>query len=476
MTLRSKLVISFTTLLLVVIAGFGVVASRSVDRILIGQIDRLLTSFQERAPRFGLGPPGLFGRPGNLVEGNTEDVLVRRDVAELWLDESGTVVLAQPSGFTDDPDPLPDISELTDDGEPTTISSVDGTMIYRALAVSGSELPGTLVIAVSLSDVQSANDALLVVLMFSGLGVLLIGGAATWFAVDRSMRPVGEMVETAEAIANGDLSRRVPMTDADTELGRLGGSLNEMLHTIEEAVDHERETQTRLQQFVADASHELRTPITAISGYAELHKRGGLDKDEEEDRAWQRIESESARMNNLVEDLITLTRLGQAQALAPEEADLVSIIRNAVADHTAIDPERPVTLTGEAELMIRADRDRLHQVFSNLLSNVRMHTPSGTAVRVDVRRVGSLARVTVEDNGPGIPDDAINRVFDRFYRADPSRSRDSGGSGLGLAIVKAIVEAHGGSIAVTSDAGLRFDIGFPLTDSPNSDEQSSPKL
>lgn len=459
MSLRAKLVLSFAALLLLVIAGFGVVASSSVDRILIGQTDRVLLGIKERISELGAGGPfgGLEGPPFT-----GEDAFLRRDVAELWIDQEGEVVLARPSGFADDPDPLPDISQLQDDGEPATIPSVDDSMQYRALEVSRSD-GLRVVVAFSLNDVESAQETLIGVLLLSGLGVLLVGTVATWATVNRAMRPVDEMVDTAEAIAAGNLTKRVVQTDPGTELGRLGISLNEMLHTIEVALAHERESLARLRRFVADASHELRTPITAISGYAELRRQGGLSTREDEDRAWRRIEAESHRMSNLVEDLVILTRLGQVQTLEFEEVDLSSVARDALADHAAIDPEHPATFEGPESLYVEADRERLHQVVSNLLSNARTHTPPGTAVRLSVRQRGADAELVVEDDGPGIPPSAMDHVFDRFYRADESRSRASGGSGLGLSIVKAIVEAHGGDITVANDPGARFTVTLPVS-------------
>lgn len=272
MSLRAKLVLSFAALLLVVIAGFGVVASQSVDNILIGQIDRLLVGLQERATRFAPTPDSPLRPPSDPEE--VGDGVYRRDAAEIWIDSEGEVLIERPSGFVDDPDPLPDVDALSGDG-PATIPSIDGSLDYRAISVERADGLATVVLAIPLDDVDAANSDMIGVLVLSGLGVLLIGGAATWATVDRSMRPVGEMVNTAEAIASGDLSRRVKTTGDDNELGRLGTSLNEMLHTIESLVDREREAQSRLRQFIGDASHELRTPITAISGYAELREQIG---------------------------------------------------------------------------------------------------------------------------------------------------------------------------------------------------------
>lgn len=166
-------------------------------------------------------------------------------------------------------------------------------------------------------------------------------------------------------------------------------------------------------------------------------------------------------MGALIEDLLMLARLGENQSLVVDEVDLAQIAHDAAADHGTIDPERPIRVEGETSLIVPGDEQRLHQVVSNLLANVRVHTPAGTLVTIDIEDEGPWAVVTVADDGPGIPPDALEQVFDRFYRADRSRSRSSGGSGLGLSIVSAIVEAHGGTVDVVNDGGARFTIRLP---------------
>ncbi|HEY4606900.1 MAG TPA: ATP-binding protein [Acidimicrobiia bacterium] len=466
MSLRTRLVISFTVLLLVVIAAVGLVASRSIEGILIDQIDRVLVGFVERGQILGQFIPRPDGEEGD------EDF--HRDIAEIVVGEDEEILVSRPSGFADEPDPLPDVSDLPDTERPVFLAAVDGSLRYRAVSVrlpEGMDLPGgvslaeeiTLVRATPLTDVEAASDGLIRTLALAGVGVLLLGGGATWWTVDHSMRPVEQMVETAEAIASGDLARRVPDPDDDTELGRLGHSLNEMLAHIEEAVETERSGRERLRQFIADASHELRTPLTAISGYAELRRKGGLDNEELEEKAWSRIESEGNRMGTLIEDLLMLTRLGQSQPLRIGNVDLVRVARDAAVDHQVIDPDRPISVTGVESAVIEADEERLLQVITSLLSNVRVHTPIGTTVAINVSEEPDRVVIEVTDDGPGIPEKAIGHVFDRFYRADPSRSRRSGGSGLGLSIVEAIVKAHGGEVTASTaeGGGARITVSLP---------------
>ena len=463
MSLRTRLVISFTILLLVAILAVGLVASRSTQDILVSQIDRTLLGVAERGPipvqRPGEVPPNNEPPPPD-VQADSDTFL--RPTAEMVLSDDGAVILARPSGFADDPDPLPDVAGLTDDPGFVYLDSVDGTLRYRALV---RYLPegAQAVLAWPLEEVGAATSELIRTLLLAGAGVLLLGAAATWWTVRQSMRPVDEMVDAAEAIAGGDLSRRVTETDPNTELGRLGISLNEMLAHLEEAVETERDAKERLRRFVADASHELRTPLATIAGYAELRGKGGLPSPQDENKAWSRIESESRRMALLIEDMLVLARLDQSRVLRLSTVDIARIVRDASGDCAAIDPQRPIRVDSPDSVILEGDEERLTQVITSLLSNVRVHTPDGTVTDVIVRSAAGVVSIDAIDNGPGIPEEALDQVFDRFYRADPSRSRSSGGAGLGLAIVQAIVEAHGGTVSAShaESGGTRIAIELP---------------
>ncbi|MDX1690934.1 MAG: HAMP domain-containing sensor histidine kinase, partial [Acidimicrobiia bacterium] len=446
MSLRTRLTASFTVLLMGVMIVVGVVASREVEGILLRQIDQNLLTIADR------GPPPVGGVDAPAIEPPVERLPFLRAFAQVVVDAEGAVILASASGFADSPDPLPDVTELADRTGFTFVDAVDGSLRYRALVRPGSDGSFT-VWAEPLDDVSAATGDLVRTLLVAGGIVFLLGAGGTWWMVRRSMRPVEEMVDTAEAIAEGDLSRRVPDLDPGTELGRLGGSLNEMLAHLEDAVETERAGKERLRRFAADASHELRTPVTTIAGYAELRRQGGLVTSDHEERAWDRIESESRRMGSLIEDLMTLARLGETLPLRIETVDVARIVADVAADHRAVDPTRPVDIESPASLRLEADRERLTQVVTNLLANARVHTPEGTSIEITVTDAGDGVRIAVTDDGPGIPQDVRHQVFDRFFRADRSRSRASGGAGLGLAIVQAIAEAHGGSAAVEPGAG-----------------------
>jgi two-component system OmpR family sensor kinase len=323
---------------------------------------------------------------------------------------------------------------------------------------------GTLVLAAPLDDVaDTLRQLLLIELLVSLAAVAAIVGAGLWL-VRVGLRPLTRIGDTAAAIGAGDLSRRVePEAGPRTEVGRLARALNGMLGQLEEAFAERTASERRLRRFVGDASHELRTPLSAVQAYAELFERGARERPEDLARAMAGIERESRRMGELVDELLLLARLDQGRPLERVPVDLAELAREAVDAARALEPARPISLSTPDALRVVGDPTRLRQVLDNLLGNVRAHTPLGAPARVTLRRDGAAAVVEVADSGPGLRDEEAARVFERFYRADPSRSRDRGGSGLGLAIVAAIAEAHGGRASVESrvGAGARFVVTLP---------------
>jgi two-component system OmpR family sensor kinase len=271
------------------------------------------------------------------------------------------------------------------------------------------------------------------------------------------------MAGTADAIASGDLTRRVPESNPSTEVGRLGSALNEMLGQIEGAFDEKSASEDRLRQFVADASHELRTPLTSIRGYAELLRRGGFVDEDGRRRALQRIEEEATRMGGLVEDLLLLAELDRGRPLRAEPVDLQRVCADAVGDSNAVPHDHELELVPGVPVVVTGDAERLAQVAHNLVRNALAHTPAGTTVRVSTGVLERMGFIEVADDGPGIPPAEARRVFDRFYQGDPSRS--GGGTGLGLAIVRAIAEALGGSADVvpTTGPGATLRVRIPLS-------------
>ncbi len=329
---------------------------------------------------------------------------------------------------------------------------------------------GTLVVAAPLRDVNATVGELTRDEVIIGVLVLaLVGGIAYW-SVGVGMRPLARIEDTAGQIAAGDLSQRVAETDPGTEVGRLGIALNAMLTQIEQAFTERQASENRLRRFVADASHELRTPLTSVRGYAELFRRGAADRPADLENAMRRIEAESARMGVLVDDLLLLAQLDQGRPLERERVDLVPLVTELVADARAIEPDRPLELEAQGSIEVLGDDARLRQAVGNLLANARAHCPPDATVTVTVTHTDDEATIEVADTGPGIEPEHLERVFERFFRADPSRARASGGTGLGLSIVASIAEAHDGRVEVSSTPGEGSSFRVVIPSAPTTEE------
>lgn len=333
---------------------------------------------------------------------------------------------------------------------------------------------GTYAVAASLRGADDTIRQFQVVSLGIGLLVSAACAAIGYAGLTRGLRPLREMEDTAAAIADGDLARRVPEYPAHDELASLARSLNAMLTHIESSFAVREASEERMRRFVTDASHELRTPLATIRGYAELYRQGAAATPEATAGAMRRIEDEATRMSGLVEDLLTLARLDNRRPLSVGEVDLTVLAADAVQDARVRDAGRPVRLVGLGgnhlgPALVHGDESRLRQVVTNLVANALQHTPAGTPVEVavgavpDPAAVGHGVRLEVRDRGPGIPEADIDKVFQRFHRGDPARGRSSGGSGLGLAIVMAIVAAHAGRVGVrqTRGGGATFVVELP---------------
>jgi two-component system OmpR family sensor kinase len=343
------------------------------------------------------------------------------------------------------------------------VPGADFRVIARALP-SGL---GTFVVGQTFESIDSTLNRLQGLFILIGFAMILLIALASRKVIKVGLRPLITVEATAERIADGDLTARLPEVKSNTEVGRLVNTLNIMLGRIEESFSARVESESRLRRFVADASHELRTPITAIRGFAELHRQGAVSGEENTKELIGRIEGESKRMGSLVEDLLLLARLDQSREMKSDPINLSTLVGDAVTSARAAGPNHAVTfMQPTEEIYVLGDGDRIHQVVANLLANARAHTPAGTNIDVSVIQSEDGVRIRIADNGPGLSSQDQERIFERFYRADSSRVRQDGeGTGLGLSIVDAVMRAHAGQVSVESELGkgAAFTLFFPVS-------------
>ena len=336
---------------------------------------------------------------------------------------------------------------------PETVGSLVGDGSWRAVMLTTRNGDRVLV-AVSLDPVVATARRMTIALLIAGAGVLLAIAAGGWWLVRLGLRPISEVTEVADAISSGDRSRRVRSGKSGTEAAHLAKAFNVML-------DEQQTTEVRLRQFIADASHELRTPVTAIGGFTDLFRQGALEP-EQISEMMRRIGQESARMRDLVEDLLLLARLDESWPADRSPINLAVLAGDALIDASATHPSRELKLEVPHPVLVSGDDGQLRQVISNLVTNALLHAESKAPITLKVEQRGDVAVLTVSDLGAGMSPEQANHAFDRFWRADPGRSRH--GSGLGLSIVKGIVEAHNGQVSLVTvpGQGTTVEVKLPV--------------
>ncbi|MEZ0446815.1 sensor histidine kinase [Cellulomonas sp. ICMP 17802] len=456
-TLVARLVAIVTVLLAVGLVLAGATSAALLGGTLVGQVD---TKLQTEGTQIAQQKLGQLDSTGSAVY-TPSDYYLRYAVDG---DELPILSPTTRSHYGTPSVPSLSVAQATDRrGEPFTVPSTRAGSSWRAVAYTFTMRDGTVgtvVVALPLGDIERTVRHMTLVLLLSGLGIVLLGAAAGTWAVRRSLRPLREIETTAAAIAEGDLSQRVPAGSEHTEVGRLSAALNGMLAQIERAFGARTASEARMRRFVADASHELRTPLATIRGYGELYRMGALTSTEQVDDTMRRIEQSAIRMGALVEDLLALARVDEGRPMRTGPVDLTVLAADAVSDLHALDPSRPTRLVPLVDgaaggpCVVVGEESRLRQVLANLVGNTVQHTPPGTPVEIAVGTLPSGEGVLeVRDHGPGIDPEHAARVFERFYRVDASRGRDSGGAGLGMAIVAAIVDAHDGEVSLEQTPG-----------------------
>jgi two-component system sensor histidine kinase TrcS len=480
-TLRRRLVVGIGTVVAAVFAVLGVISvvtlASSVTTVVDTQLSGSMSGLShtvERLRNSDTPPTDPSGRPyvkpfvdytghgaGTIIALAVDGTIV--DSAQ-FSDEAATVL----------DDAVIDQLELqSQTATSRSTVSLPGLGTYR-LATQLDSAGNTLIAGVSMRTADSAVMQETIVISIMSVLALLIVVFGVILIVRHTLRPLDRVVSTAAAVATMPLDRgevaittRVDTADTDprTEVGKVGEALNLLLAHVDDALAVRAATDTRMRRFVTDASHELRTPLAAIQGYAELTRQDSAELPEMTEYSLARIESEAKRMNSLVSDLLLLARLDEGQDLHLDEVDLGEIVVNAASDVRAAYPQHTWTIdVPDGATPVVGDQERLHQLVMNLLSNAAVHTPPGTSV---VARLATVVdaegrpcvEVSITDDGPGIADDLVPELFERFARGDSSRSRTAGSSGLGLAIVASIVDAHDGQITVASSSeGTRFTV------------------
>jgi len=456
LSLRVRFTIA-AVLVLAVAITFGLIFTNTVRDTQIHQIDQQVEAAAIRlAPFAGTATPvntlpvppptGSRTRPALPTSSDFSDIYVAQVV-----DGRRVRVIRSQLAAKLAPDTPAKVSAPGKRISATTVGSVSGSVFWRAVLVGASKNREVL-LAVPLLRVDATTRKLRLTVGAGAAGVLVMMVAAGWWLLHLGLRPIAEVAEVADAITGGERLRRVSESTSGTEASHLARAFNVML-------DEQQATEERLRRFLADASHELRTPVAAIGGFADLWREGALDEDELSD-VMRRIGQEAARMRVLVQDMLVLAHLDEGRSLSRQPVDLSVLASDAAMDAMAIHPSRRVEVDAPPQSVVMGDETRLRQVVANLVNNALIHTPSSANVRVSVEKSDGAGVLSVADNGQGMTPEEAEKAFDRFWRASPSRS--GRGSGLGLSIVRGVVEAHGGTVSLKTAPGQGTEVRVTL--------------
>jgi two-component system, OmpR family, sensor kinase len=478
MTLKRSLTTVVIFVLAITLATFAWLLVRTTRSELMTQLSDAVVGAAARDAPFPKTVPGQSAPDRTPEPPSDAGVNGGRRVARLLYAANGELLNYEASGFSDDPDPIVKLPPIGSAEQRNMVNrltirpSNDGSIRYLVMtrAVRNGRLRFD---AVSMNGADGAVFNLTLIAFLGGIIATLTASIVTTLTIRRKLRPVVEMVATSERIAAGELTARIPQQKPGTEIGRLGGALNGMLTTIETAIGERDDKETELRRFIADASHELRTPITVVQGYSDLYRSGALNEKPELDKAMKRIDVQTARMSRLVHDLLLLANLDRPDFITRMRTDINAIASESVNEFLMFTENYPVALKCSGVAYADIDGQRIRQVFDNLLNNVREHTKAGTKVVIEVNSSSETVTIQVRNSGPGIDAEKCKYLFQRFWRADSTQGQASGASGLGLAITESIVRAHNGTICVRSNdaEGTTFTIALPIRFSPQKNAQ-----
>jgi len=469
--LRTRLVLVAMALLVAICGAVGLFSYASMDLFLTRQLDTQLDQASHRSSEFGRPSSDDSGRRPDPLEARGQGVGTLN--ARIVDDEVSRAGFLAGDGAVKSLSPADNkvLLTLTPSGVP-----VDRTLSAGAYRLTAARAPygDVLVTGLPLAEKQNTLTSLVWTMVVVSAGGLVLIGLAGTALIRRTMKPLEQLSEVATKVSRLPLDAgevalgvRVPTSAAHpgTEVGSVGYALNKMLDNVSNALEARQESEMKVRQFVADASHELRTPLTAIRGYTELMRMTEHFTPDGE-RSLARVQSQSERMTTLVEDLLLLARLDEGQPLKISDVDLTQLAIETVSDEKVMAPDRIWQLELPDEpVVVRGDATQLHQVLANLLSNAHKYTERGGHIRVTAAEEGQAIRITVVDNGPGIPSEEEELIFTRFYRGSTARRTHTGGAGLGLAVAKSLVELHGGTIGyrAAQGGGSEFFFTLPLS-------------
>lgn len=451
MSLRLRITLTTAILVLLSATVLAIFAYSTASRIQYDTLDQGLlgASGQVRTKAVGKNPNPL-----------PPDVYQPYAIALITPGSDSAEVLL-PAGYGDRPLPFPAITRAQAEAGRDEFTTVSGNPDYRVLIRYSGPQNALLIVGAATDQIAAGLESFALWLGIAVAGITALGALLSWLVVRRFFRPVDDMIDAAAAIAEGELGRRVPQAPAGTELGALSDSLNAMIEELTGALDVRSASEARLRAFVSDASHEIRTPLTVIRGYVDLLQAQRREPDDLEQRALDRISSESIRLESLVTQLLLLERIDAA----PDERtdlDLEPLVREYLGDLAELGSPRPIEWATEPTV-IHGNADQWRQLLANITQNLQRHTPGGSAVRVLLHADRGVAELVIDDAGPGIPADQRAIALERFGRPDSSRARSTGGFGLGMSVIAAVVARHEGTLDLLDSpaGGLRLRITVP---------------